>query len=283
MMSLKRTNHTESIFQQFLKKFIKTLFYIIIFITFTSYKYDNYMDDLIQFEPIFKPTPENISKYYTKYNLEAPKNIYFNNLLSSTTGPREENKITDSTLDIFPKIKFSNESKEKFKWNYPKEEKEDKVENENYVDNFITKEIKSLKVTDEDKDYLIKLADRESSFNPNVTNQYGYYGLYQFGRSALQTVGYNKEDFKDTMKQHEAALKLAKVNESLLKNILDKYENKVYKGVKITKNGIRAAAHLLGAGSVKDWFNGTSKTSIAKKGFVDGNGTHITEYLELFS
>ena len=64
---------------------------------------------------------------------------------------------------------------------------------------------------------------------------------------------------------------------------MDKYEGKIYKGVKITKNGVRAMAHLLGAGSVKDFFNNTQNTPFAKKGFVDGNGTHITEYARMFA
>ena len=42
-------------------------------------------------------------------------------------------------------------------------------------------------------------------------------------------------------------------------------------------------AHLLGAGSVKDYFNGTKNTPFSRNGFVDGNKTHILEYAKLFS
>ena len=91
-----------------------------------------------------------------------------------------------------------------------------------------------------------------------------------------------KKDLKDTSKQHEVTLKLANFNEKVLKNIINSYENEIIDGIKITKNGILAAAHLLGANSVKDYFNNTEKTSIAKKGFVDGNGVHISEYFKLF-
>ena len=126
------------------------------------------------------------------------------------------------------------------------------------------------------------MSARESSNNPNAVNQFGYIGLYQFGPAALATVGYTKEDFKDVNNQHKAILKLASVNEDSLKNIMSNYMGKTFKGIKITRNGIRAAAHLLGASTVKDWFNGTSNTKFAKRGFVDGNGTHITEYLKMF-
>ena len=134
------------------------------------------------------------------------------------------------------------------------------------------------------KDYLVKLANMESSFNPIIKNKYGYEGLYQFGDSALRAVGMTRQDLRSgTLNQHIAALRLAEENEKALGNLASQYIGKEYRGVKVTKNGIRAAAHLLGAGSVQDWFRGTTRTDIARNGFVDGNGTHITEYFKLFA
>ncbi len=141
-----------------------------------------------------------------------------------------------------------------------------------------------MNISDEDKDYLIKLGKRESDYRPNVTNSLGYYGLYQFGKPALETIGATKEDFANsTLRQHQGALKIAQINARILKPILDTYVGKEYKGNKITRNGILAAAHLLGAGTVKDYFNGTTKTSLARKGFKDAYGTSITEYLNMYS
>jgi hypothetical protein len=148
----------------------------------------------------------------------------------------------------------------------------------------VIQSISNLGISSEDKTYLIRLAKKESNFRPNVTNQFGYFGLYQFGADALKDVGKTKEDLSSSLEtQHKAALELAKKNEKVLKDILDNYEGKIYKGVKVTRNGVRAMAHLLGAGSVKDFFNGTQNTPFAKKGFVDGNGTHITEYAKMFA
>ena len=148
----------------------------------------------------------------------------------------------------------------------------------------VIQSISNLGVSLEDQEYLIRLAKRESNFRPNISNRFGYFGLYQFGTSALKSLGKTKDDLKSSLEtQHKAALELAKRNENTLKDILDKYEGKIYKGVKITKNGVRAMAHLLGAGSVKDFFNNTQNTPFAKKGFVDGNGTHITEYARMFA
>lgn len=151
--------------------------------------------------------------------------------------------------------------------------------------NVVTNTIYNSKYNDEDKEYLLKLAGRESNYNPFITGGFNntYYGLYQFGSDALKTVGYTKKDFDDINKQNIAALKLAKINEKVLSPIMDKYIGKTVNGIYITKNGIRAASHLLGAGTVKDWFSGTKKTKLAKSGFVDGNGTHITEYFNLFT
>lgn len=145
----------------------------------------------------------------------------------------------------------------------------------NVPKNKITDEIINSDYSDEDKEYLIKLAKRESSYNPYITNQLGYYGLYQFGKSALKDTGFTKSDFNNTKNQHVAALKLAKLNEKRLSNIIDKHANTWYNGIRVTKNGIRAAAHLLGSDSVKAYFNG-------QRGKTDGNGTTIPEYLKLF-
>lgn len=189
------------------------------------------MEDLIQFTPIINNDPEVIKKYYAINNIELPKNNYFNNYINKEI-PKISNINTNS--NILDKI-GSNTFYSGYNPDYMKEKKTE-------LSNF----------SDEDREYLTKLAARESSNRPDVTNQYGYYGLYQFGPAALATVGYTKEDMKNVDNQHKAALKLAGANELVMKDILKEYAGKTFKGVKITKNGLRAAAHLLGAGAVKD-------------------------------
>lgn len=150
--------------------------------------------------------------------------------------------------------------------------------------NSVITSILNYDTSQENKEYLIKLAKRESSYQPLVQNSGGYFGLYQFGNSALKAVGMNKDDLKRSLNnQHKAALALANKNEEILKDIIQKYNGKYKNGVKLTRNGILAMAHLLGAGSVQDYFNNTKNTTFAKNGFVDGNKTPILEYAKLFS
>ena len=56
-----------------------------------------------------------------------------------------------------------------------------------------------------------------------------------------------------------------------------KYIGCTINGVKITKSGLLAAAHLSGAGNVKSFLNGGIDD------FKDGNGTKLTTYLKEFS
>lgn len=150
--------------------------------------------------------------------------------------------------------------------------------------NSVITSILNYDTSEENKEYLIKLAKRESSYQPLVQNSGGYFGLYQFGKSALKDVGMSKDDLKKSLNnQHKAALALAKQNERVLKDIIQQYNGKYKEGVKLTRNGILAMAHLLGAGSVKDYFNGTKNTHFSKNGFVDGNKTYILDYAKLFS
>lgn len=150
--------------------------------------------------------------------------------------------------------------------------------------NSVITSILNYDTSQENKEYLIKLAKRESSYRPLVQNSGGYFGLYQFGNSALKDIGMSKDDLKKSLNnQHKAALALANQNEEILKDIIQKYNGKYKDGVKITRNGILAMAHLLGAGSVQDYFNNTKNTPFSRNGFVDGNKTHILEYAKLFS
>jgi len=148
------------------------------------------------------------------------------------------------------------------------------------VKNEITDEISKMDVPDEDKEYLVKLAGRESNYNPTVKNKFGYYGLYQFGDSALKDIGETRQSFTDSATQNNGALKLAKLNESRLQNVMSEFVGKKFRGLNITRNGILAAAHLLGAGKVQKWF---SEEKPDAKDYHDGFGTKIEEYLNLYS
>jgi len=142
--------------------------------------------------------------------------------------------------------------------------------------------IKQLPTSEYNKDYLYKLGLRESSLIPTAT-QGSYRGLYQFNDDSLKTVGILAQDYDtDLNAQHNAALNYKTINLKKLTPYL-KYIGTSFKGIPITENGMAAAAHLLGTGTVKDWFDGTKHSDRAKKGFVDALGTSITEYFKMFS
>ena len=238
-------------------------------------------------------SPENIAEYYSQTNIPID-NKYLQSYITTPIAPvapvvatpKSSNRavLTDIINNrILPKQIQSTSSRIPFNLTSKTPAMSKKTTALSKKAQDIINEIKGLNIGEEDKDYLIKLGKRESSYNSNIVNQYGYEGLYQFGDAALDTVGMNRTDLRaSTINQHKAALKLAEVNEKIVGDVANKYIGKTYRGVKITRNGIRAASHLLGAGTVKDWFQGTTNTKYAKRGFVDGNGTSITEYFKLF-
>lgn len=146
----------------------------------------------------------------------------------------------------------------------------------------VIKEIDSTDYSPGDKQYLKLLGARESDFR-KTAGKGSYKGLYQFNKDSLNAIGLNMQDYLDNTKvQYDAALKYRDANLNQLKNY-QKYIGSTKDGIRVTKNGLGAMAHLLGAATVRDYFDGTKNTKLAQNGFVDGNGTHISEYLKLFS
>lgn len=127
--------------------------------------------------------------------------------------------------------------------------------------------------------FLDKIGFVESSNDYTKVNRFGYMGKYQFGRETLEALNIEvtKKKFLSTPSlQEEAMDKLLKANHKNLRRFIKKYDGKVLHGVLVTESGVLAAAHLGGAGNVRDWF---------RKGdvFKDGNGTPITKYMKVFS
>lgn len=211
------------------------------------------MGDFAEFKPVSKNIAKEAVNYYNQNNLPFPDNDYFSKYIAQEGA--QDVPIPMLPEQVAPKLPTKPAIKS----------------------NNITTEIMGMDINDMDKEYLTKLAQKESSFRPFITNNLGYYGLYQFGDLAFKDVGYTKESFKNTLNQHKAALKLAKLNEGRLKDVINNYSGKEFNGIKITKNGIRAAAHLLGAKSVKDWFSNKSGN------YADANGTRIEDYLRYYS
>jgi len=127
--------------------------------------------------------------------------------------------------------------------------------------------------------FLYDMAERESSNRYDIVNQYGYMGAYQFGSSTLKNLGYNiskKEFLSNPALQEEAMLKLLKANKHTLRRQIKKYDGKLVNGVLVTESGLLAAAHLVGAGSVRKWVRNGKK-------YTDGNGVDLTSYLVKFN
>lgn len=123
------------------------------------------------------------------------------------------------------------------------------------------------------------IAIRESQGQYKLINTFGYMGKYQFGMSALRSIGIkSKQDFLNNPRLQEKAFKaLLSINKAQLEYEIEKYEGKVVNGVKITESGILAAAHLGGAGSVKSYLR-----SNGKRKFKDGFGTSMKSYFKKF-
>jgi len=148
--------------------------------------------------------------------------------------------------------------------------------------------------------FLEDLAQRESSGNPTAVNQFGFAGLYQMGTPALVDAGfkdnngtwtdlahqygvYSKEDFLNTPQaQTEAVKRYHKKLWSYIKNHHDRIGTEIF-GIKVTASGLLAAAHLGGSGGVKQLFGGPKALKENAQGIpIDGNGTPLTEYMNLF-
>ncbi|WP_264531109.1 peptidoglycan-binding protein LysM [Flavobacterium sp. N502540] len=123
------------------------------------------------------------------------------------------------------------------------------------------------------------VAFKESQGKYRLVNSLGYMGKYQFGTQALRAIGVqnNKAFLKDPALQEKAFLVLLSKNKWILRNEIEKYEGKIINGVEITESGILAAAHLGGAGSVKNFFKNKGGQH-----FRDAYGTSLKSYLKAF-
>jgi len=127
--------------------------------------------------------------------------------------------------------------------------------------------------------FLYDMAERESSNRYDVVNQYGYMGAYQFGSQTLKDLGYKvtrKEFLSNPILQEEAMLKLLKANKHTLRRQIKKHDGKVVNGVLVSESGLLAAAHLVGAGTVRKWLRNGKK-------YTDGNGVDLTSYIVKFN
>jgi hypothetical protein len=123
------------------------------------------------------------------------------------------------------------------------------------------------------------IALRESQGKYRKVNTLGYMGKYQFGTQALRAIGVRNDEafLKNPALQEKAFIALLSKNKWILRKEIEKYEGKLINGIYITESGILAAAHLGGAGSVKNFFKHNGQ-----KYFRDAYGTSIRSYMKAF-
>lgn len=127
--------------------------------------------------------------------------------------------------------------------------------------------------------YKESLAYKESQGQYKLVNRYGFMGKYQFGTSALKSIGITDRNsfLKSPLLQEKAFSALCAKNKWILRDEIVAYEGKIVGGVRITESGMLAAAHLVGAGSVKKFLRTKGKHRI-----VDGFGTSLRSYMKRY-
>ena len=157
------------------------------------------------------------------------------------------------------------------------------------------------------------LIGSESSGRPEIMNEKGYVGLYQFGAPRLQHLGVytpgaqedmdswsgtgksangkwtgtfripgfenvrTVNDFRASEDAQRAAWKIhqGKMNEEIVENGFDKFIGKQVGGVTVTQAGLHAALHLGGVGSTRTFLSG--------KGDPSDGATRISDYMRKFA
>lgn len=129
--------------------------------------------------------------------------------------------------------------------------------------------------------FLDTIAQRESRGNHLIINRYGCLGKYQFKRSTLDHIGFsditdsaflNNPDIQDS-----AMIVLLKANKRILGKYIDSFDGVMLDSVLITKSGMLAGAHLVGAGGVLSYLR---QDSVYRT--YDGNNVHVSQYIDEF-
>ncbi|UZH55329.1 peptidoglycan-binding protein LysM [Salinimicrobium tongyeongense] len=123
------------------------------------------------------------------------------------------------------------------------------------------------------------LGFKESGGDYSVVNEFGYMGKYQFGRGTLKLIGIKDTNlFLNSPDLQEAAFYAnSSRNKWILRKDIEKFQNQIVNGIRITESGILAAAHLAGPGNVKKFLRSNGANS-----FSDGFGTSIKYYFKKF-
>jgi hypothetical protein len=114
-----------------------------------------------------------------------------------------------------------------------------------------------------------------------TVNRFGMMGRYQFSHETVKAVGINtsRQEFLSNKElQDTAMVRLMILNEKQLSDVINRYEGRMVKGVRITRASILAGAHFAGAGGVKAFLTNTNPV-----GTVDGFGMSLAQYMKHFN
>lgn len=123
------------------------------------------------------------------------------------------------------------------------------------------------------------LAFRESGGRYDIVSAFGYLGKYQFGKSTLKRFNiHDVQLFLDNPElQEDAFMALCSLNKWILRKEIEKKVGKKINGIEITESGILAAAHLAGAGNIKQYLRTNGQYR-----FKDAFGSSMQHYLKKF-
>jgi hypothetical protein len=132
--------------------------------------------------------------------------------------------------------------------------------------------------------FLDKMGNAESGGQYDIVGGYNkkYLGKYQFSLKTIKAMGVDvspDEFLKDSTLQDSVMIIYLRDNARSLRTIIAKFEGTVYQGVRITKSGILAGAHLIGAGGIRAYFEPERYSYPVS----DGNGVHVSVYMKKFA
>lgn len=162
----------------------------------------------------------------------------------------------------------------------------------------------------QDDNYISKITNNRIA--RKAINAFGYIGYFQFGKTALQTIGYkdtngnwtgldganSQESYLNSREmQIKAVNRLINENCKLLRNNnFNEYYGKTINGVELTESGVIAGCHLVGLGGLAAFLDVPNNLKFVKKKIdgkmvvtnqkhpqYDGNKVHISEYIRKFN
>lgn len=150
-----------------------------------------------------------------------------------------------------------------------------------YIENTKVEKIPLSEPTQVEK-FMDKIAAIETPGGGYRTvNKFGMLGRYQFNPSTIKILGFNISSQKfltNPELQDTVMVRYMAANERELRHIINRYNGKTVKGIKITRASILAGAHFAGPHNVKQFFASTDR-----EGTTDAFGTTLKGYMKRFS